>query len=226
MAFELFCATLVALLFGTAVVFGGYRLFLILLPLWGFFFGFGVGAQAITALAGVGLFATVTSWVVGFFIGAIFALLSYLFYAVAVAIIAGSLGYIIGVGLMGLFGLTTANFLTWAVAIALAVVVILVTFRFNLQKYVIIIATAVGGAGLIVSTLLLGIGGTSLAQLAENPIRLMLQTGSFWATLLFLVLAVAGIGVQMWANRNWEVQMYNRYTGMDGTDTETTEAVF
>jgi hypothetical protein len=215
MAFELFCATLIALLFGTAVIFGGYRLFLFLLPLWGFFFGFGVGAHAVTALLGAGLFASVTSWVVGFIAGAIFALLSYLFYAVAVAVVAGSLGYGLGVALMGLFGLTTANFITWLVAIALSVVMIIVTFRFNLQKYVIIIATAVGGAGLVVGTLLLGIGGAQLVQLAENPIRLMLQTSGFWATLLFLVLAIGGIAVQIWANRNWEVRVYNRYSGMD-----------
>ena len=40
MSFELLCMGLIGLLFGLAVVFGGYRLFIVLLPIWGFFFGF------------------------------------------------------------------------------------------------------------------------------------------------------------------------------------------
>ena len=42
MVFQLFCMALIALLFGQALVFGGYRLFIFLLPIWGFFFGFGL----------------------------------------------------------------------------------------------------------------------------------------------------------------------------------------
>jgi len=37
--FALACAGLIAFLFGLALTFAGYRLFLILLPIWGFFFG-------------------------------------------------------------------------------------------------------------------------------------------------------------------------------------------
>ena len=69
MGFELFCATLIALFLGAVILFGGYRLFLILLPIWGFFFGFGLGAHTVTLLFGQEFFATVTSWVVGFVVG-------------------------------------------------------------------------------------------------------------------------------------------------------------
>ena len=57
----LLCVGLVGLLFATAVTFGGYRLFLVLLPIWGFFFGFGLGAQTVQALFGDGFLATTTS---------------------------------------------------------------------------------------------------------------------------------------------------------------------
>lgn len=100
MLFELFCVVVIAFLFGLVVAFGGYRLFLILLPIWGFFFGLFLGANAVQALLGLSLFASVTSWVVGFVVGAQFAVLSYLFYAVAVAVIAGSLGYGLGVAVI------------------------------------------------------------------------------------------------------------------------------
>ena len=79
MGFELFCSTLLALLFGTFVCFAGYRFFIVLLPVWGLFFGLFLGAQTVQALLGEAFFATVTSWVAGFVVGVIFAVLSYLF---------------------------------------------------------------------------------------------------------------------------------------------------
>ena len=69
--------------------FAGYRFFLILLPIWGFFFGFGFGLQTMQALLGDGSLATITRWVVGFIVALVFAVLAYLFYIAAVAIIAG-----------------------------------------------------------------------------------------------------------------------------------------
>lgn len=207
MGFEMFCATLIALLLGAIIMFGGYRLFLVLLPIWGFFFGFGLGAHTVTMLFGEAFFATITGWVVGFFVGLLFGLLAYLFYAIAVAIIAGSLGYAIGVGLMNLIGLD-GGFLVWLVGIVLAVVVIFVTFKWNLQKYVIIAATSVGGALVIVGTFMFGLAGLQVAQLAENPVQYAFADSPWWA-LFALVLVVFGIVVQIGTTRTYVVEPYD-----------------
>ncbi|MCL4265648.1 MAG: DUF4203 domain-containing protein [Anaerolineae bacterium] len=212
MSFELLCATLIALLFGTMVCFSGYRLFLVLLPIWGFFFGFGLGAQSVQLLFGEAFLASVTSWVVGFIVALLFAVLSYLFYFFAVALIAGSLGYGLGVAIMGIFN-ADLTILTWIVGIVLAIVVIGITLYFNLAKYVIIIATAVGGAAATIGTLIVGVENVQLLTIAENPVQVMLS-GSFIWTLLFLVMAAAGIGGQIVANRNYEIAAYNRYAEM------------
>ena len=207
MGFDLFCSTLIALLLGLVICFGGYRLFLFLLPIWGFFFGFALGAQTMQALFGVQFAATVTSWVVGFVVGAVFALLAYLFYAIAVAILAGSIGYALGAGFMHLIGFNL-GLLVWLVGIAVGVVVIIATFYFNIQKYVIIAATAIGGAGVIIGTLMFGVGGVAVvSKLFENPIRLALQGSPIW-TILFLILAVAGIVLQITHTRDWEMEPY------------------
>lgn len=205
MTFELFCGTLIALLFGLAVAFAGYRLFLFLLPIWGFFAGFAIGAQAIQALTNGSFLGDVTSWVVGFIVGALFAVLSYLFYAIAIAVIAGSIGYAIGVGLMGAIGLDF-GLITWIVGIVLAIVLIVVTFLLNLQKWVIILATALGGAAAIVGTLGYGVGVLSTMQdMGANPVRLLLQD-SFWWVLLFLVVAVLGFIVQYRTSRIYTLE--------------------
>jgi hypothetical protein len=206
MGFELFCATMIALILGLIITFGGYRLFLVLLPIWGFFFGFTLGAQSLQALFGMGFLSTVTSWVVGFFVGAIFALLSYLFYTVGVALVAGALGYALGAGFMNLIGLDW-NWLVWLVGIVVAIAVIVVTFLFNLQKYVIIAATAIAGAGIIVGTLLFGITGMAFARFLENPIRIALQDRPIW-TIIFLIVAVAGIALQIMTTQAWEIEPY------------------
>jgi len=204
--------TVIALLFAGLLIFGGYRFFLFLLPIWGFFTGFVIGAEAVQALFGVGLFATATSWVVGFVVALLFALAAYFFYAAAIAVAAGLLGYMLGVGIMDLLGLNGLSLITFLVAIALAVIAVVVTFRFNLQKYVIIAATAIGGAGLAVGTMMLGVYGVGLVQLAEHPVRLLWQTSPFMA-IVFFILAIAGIVVQIQANRRFEVETYNRLAG-------------
>ena len=205
MTFELFCATLIAVLFGLAVAFSGYRLFLILLPIWGFFAGFAIGAQSIQLLFGGGFLGDVTSWVVGFVVGALFAVLSYLFYAIAVAVIAGSVGYAIGVGFMMAIGVNW-GWLVWIIGIVLAIVLIVVTFMFNLQKWVIIAATSIGGAAAIVGALGYGAGALSVMQdLVDNPVRLLMQD-SFWWTLLFLVVAVFGFIVQYRSSKSFTLE--------------------
>ena len=188
MAFELFCATMIALLFGLAITFGGYRLFLVLLPIWGFFFGFGLGAQTLQVLFGYGFLATVTSWIVGFVVGALFAVLSYMFYVFGVALLAGSLGYGMGVAVMAWVGFSP-GFITWLVGIILGIVLIFVTIMFNLQKYMVIIATSIIGSGVLIGTLMMGVVGVALTRFVDNPIRTMLQDSPIW-TILFLVLVV------------------------------------
>ena len=142
----LFCTTLIALGFGLVLCAFGYRFFLYLLPFWGFFYGFTFGVQMLQALFGVGALATIGSWIGGLVAGALFAVLSYLFYIVGVALLASSLGYGLGVGLMNLIGLDM-GFITWLVGSVVAIVLVWVTLNYNLQKFAVIAATSLGGSG-------------------------------------------------------------------------------
>jgi hypothetical protein len=204
--FTFACAGLIGLLFGTMLTFAGYRFFIFLLPVWGFFFGLALGAQSIQALFGVGFLATVTSWVVAFVVGAVFALLSFVFYAFAVAIIAGSLGYVATVGLLTWIGLDM-GFLVWAIGIIVALVFAFVTIRYNLQKWVVIAATSFLGAGTIFGTILLMFNPA--ASLLANPVRVLLATSPF-LLILFLIVVILGIFVQFSTTRAIEVESYNR----------------
>ncbi|HXV42191.1 MAG TPA: hypothetical protein VEC96_03965 [Anaerolineae bacterium] len=208
MVFELFCMALIALLFGQALVFGGYRLFLFLLPIWGFFFGFGLGAQTLQVLFGVGLLATVSSWVVGFIVGVIFAVLSYLFYFIAVALLSGSFGYGLAVGLLTAIGMDF-GFLVWLIGLVAGIAVAVVVLYFNIQKYAIITITAIAGTSVIIFTLLALFSNITPGEMLLGPVRVAIQSSFLWL-LFFIVLAGAGIAVQLMANRRYEIEDYNR----------------
>jgi len=215
--FSLACVSIIAMLFGSVVAFAGYRFFLILLPIWGFFFGFGLGAETIQAIFGTGFLSDVTSWVVGFVVALLFAGLSYLFYLFAVALVAGSIGYALGAGVM-LSILPTFNFTAWLVGLILGIVFAIVALRFNIQKWVIIAATALWGAGIIVGTFLFLFGGLPLARLLENPVQVVLRSSPFWL-IVFVIIAVVGFVMQYQSTRELEVTAYNRITGEASTST-------
>jgi hypothetical protein len=207
--FAIACLSIIGLLFGSVLAFGGYRFFLILLPIWGFFFGFGLGAQTIQAIFGSGFLSDVTSWIVGFVVALIFAVLSYLFYIFAVALIAGSLGYVLGIWLMMAIGFDM-GFITWMVGIIASIALTIGVLVLNIQKWVIVIATALLGAAVIVGTFLTMFGSLPPQVLVANPVRFVLQTSPFW---LFVYLVIAGMGVvaQFLTTQRWQIETYDRY---------------
>ena len=200
-------ATLLAVLFaailGLAILLFGYRLFLVMLPIWGFFAGFWLGASAISVLIGQGFLATITGWVVGFIVGVILAVLSYLFYMIAVALIAAVIGGALASALMTAIGFDP-GFLVSAVAILTGIAVAILALVFNLQKYVIILLSSIGGANLIVLAGLLLFGFVTLVDLQSgaNIIRPVLSQ-SWLALVAWLALAVVGLVVQVRANRTY-----------------------
>ena len=204
---------LFALVLGGFFLLWGYRIFLVMLPIWGFFAGFWLGAQTTSLLFGAGFLATTTGWVVGFVAGLIFALLSYFFYMFGVALIAAAVGAALVTGFLGLFGLES-GFLVLIAALIGAVVVAGLTIVLNLQKVVIIIMTAVGGANALILSVLLLFGRVSIDDLsaAGNAIRPVLQDSWFWA-IAWIALAVAGFVFQIRTNRTFVFEKEDHVEG-------------
>lgn len=202
--FELVCAALIALFFGLAVLLNGYRLFLTLLPVWGFVFGFVLGADTVQALFAHPFLATVTSWVVGFAVGAAFAALSYLFYVVAMAMFSFGIGYGLGVGLMGLIGLES-GLVAWLVGVVVGVVVAAVVILFNLQKWIVVLGTSLGGAAAVVGTILMVAGVITPAQFGASGVRQVMAHSIFWI-IGYLVLFVVGFLAQFRNTQDFVVE--------------------
>ena len=206
--FALAVAGVLALFLGVVLAFAGYRCFLGLLPVFGFLFGFVLGAQTVQAFLGGGFLATVSSWIVGLLLAVACAAFSYVFYFAAVALVAGALGYALGVGALQALGVGF-GFLDWLVGIITAIAFGAGALWLNVQKYAVIVATALLGAGVIVGTFLFLFGGLPPAETAANPVRAALQSSPVWL-LVFLAVAVLGGVAQYQTTRRWEVATYNR----------------
>jgi hypothetical protein len=193
-----------ALLIGVAALLAGYRFFLILLPIWGLFAGLWLGATAVTTIFGQGFLATVTGWVVGIVVGLIFAVLSYLFYIVGVAILAASAGYWLGTGLMTAIGFDP-GILVFIVGFIAAIVIAGIVILFNVQKYVVIAITALGGSTILLSGILLLFGKLSIDQLGAGLLVPLKSASPFWL-LIWLVVAVVGFVFQVQTTRSYEME--------------------
>jgi len=203
MTFQLICTAILALIMGVLALVAGYRLFLLLLPIWGFFAGFAVGAHATTLLFGTGFLSTVTSWIVGFVVAVIFAVLSYLIYLVGVALLSAAFGYFLGAGIMLLF--LDPGLIVTLVGLAGAVVMTFVVLAFNIQKPVLEFITSFGGATAVLTGVLLLFGRIPLESLGGNPVRAVLNDSIFWL-IVWLVLGFVGFGMQIASNRTYVIE--------------------
>jgi len=203
MTFQLICTAILALIIGVLALLAGYRLFLLLLPIWGFFAGFALGAQATALLFGGGFLATATSWIIGLVVGLIFAVLSYMIYTVGVALLSAAFGYFLGAGLMLLF--LDPGLIVTLVGLAGAVIMAFLVLAFNIQKPVLEFITSFGGATAVLTGILLLFGRIPFESLGDNPVRLVREDSIFWM-IAWLVLGFVGFAIQITSNRTYVIE--------------------
>jgi hypothetical protein len=125
-----------------------------------------------------------------------------------VGVISFSLGYGATLAILAWIGLE-AGFLIWIIAVAAGVALAYLVYRFNVQKYAVIVATAAGGTGVIIYTLLALFDSAIAVKLLQNPVKLAIDN-SVWWLLFFLIMLVLGTVAQIRANRTFEIDTYNR----------------
>jgi hypothetical protein len=194
-----FIIAIAAVLIGAAFCFGGYRFFLVLLPLWGFLVGFNVGTDAVSALFGDGTFATVTSWVAGFVLAIVFALFSYLWYWLAIALLGGSVGYMLGVSAWGMIG-NEHGFVALVIGLVIGAVFAIGVLALNVPKLLVIVLSGLGGAATIVTGWFVLTGAIPTDQIHWTAVGAEITKNWFWL-IVWGVLAAAGILAQVGSSR-------------------------
>ncbi len=213
---------IVALVIGAAFTLGGWRFFLLLLPIWAFVVGFNVGTDAVSAIFGDGTFATVTSWVVGLVLALVFAIFSYLYYYIAVAVLAGAVGYAIGSGAWGMIG-NEYGVVAFVIGLVLAVVVAAVALVLNVPKYLVIALTSLGGAATVLAGWFILIGEVPSDAIHWTEIGRLI-TDNWFYIIVFALIAAAGIIVQVATTFGPDRYQFERTSyryGSSGTGTGT-----
>jgi hypothetical protein len=187
---------LVGLVLGAAVTFGGYRWFMLLLPVWGLFVGFTAGADAVSVLVGEGFLASVLGIGVGILLGLVFALLSWFYWWGAVIVIAGVIGYESAHWLLVVIGLNLGGPLTFLISLVVGAVIAFVAIALNAPRLVAITFTSLAGAGWMTAGIALLPGIIKPEQLASGPIAAIYTQGWLWIV-IWGVLAAAGILEQL-----------------------------
>jgi len=185
----------IALVLGLLIAFGGWRFFLLLLPFWGFIVGFNVGTEATVALFNEGTFATLLSWIVGFVLALVFAVLSYLYFYAAVALIAGGVGYALGAAAWGLIG-NEHGFIAFVIGIIVGVAFAVGTLALHVPKVLVVLLTSIGGAALVVAAWFILTGQVPTDNITWAKICSLISASFIWAV-IWVGIAVAGVLAQL-----------------------------
>lgn len=148
----------------------GVKLFRLLLPLVGFIAGIMVGFGGVQAVFGTGAVSTTIAVVMAVIVGAIMALLSFLFYEIAIVVLSIIVGASFMTYLGVAIGLENAGFVLFLLGLAGGILGFMVAMSTNLSVSFIIVATSMLGVGYILAGILLIVGAISLDDLSNGGI--------------------------------------------------------
>lgn len=173
----------------------GYRLFLLLLPLWGFVVGFAVGARLVSIVFNQGFLSDILGIGVGVAVAILFAGLAYLFWSVGVVIALAGAGYVIGYAILPALGLDL-DIVAVLLGLVVAAVVGVAAVLFQLPRLLIIFVTSVWGAGAILAGAFVILQRMSTEELGNGGLDEVLTDSPIWI-LVWVVIAAVGVVAQL-----------------------------
>lgn len=184
----------IAVVVGALFCFRGYLTMRLVIPIWGAFVGFSVGAGAVAAITGDNLLAGAASWITGLVVAIVFSTLAYLYYEISVAVAMGGIGFMLGSSLMVALNVEW----TWLIvlvgvlaALALGVVAIVA----DLPMIILTVLTATAGATAVVAGLMLLVGTVTAENLDRADVVAIIHDEPAW-WILYGLTAVLGIIAQ------------------------------
>jgi len=196
-----------ALLIGILFCFAGYRLFRVIMAIWGFLLGFFIGTQIVTSFLDSSSVTSTLSWSVGILLGLVLAILAYALYTAAMTLLGASIGYVLGTTLVTGLGIGNQAMLVVGVGLILAVLFAILILALDLARLLIVANTAMGGAVAIVIGVLLLINVLPTDFLHFDQLAAFIKDEPAWL-LLWLLLAVVGGIFQLQNTRRYQLEKY------------------
>jgi len=186
---------LVAMVAGLVFCFRGFLTMRVVIPIWGAFAGFSLGAGLIAELTDSRFLRTVGGWTLGVVLALVFGVLAYLYYEVSIVIGAGAVGFALGSTLMVALNVTW----TWVivlVGVAVGVLLALAAIVADLPMIVLTVLTALGGASATVAGLMLLTGTLTADDLTRPAITERVDDSAAW-WIIYAALAIFGMVAQV-----------------------------
>ena len=185
---------IIAVLIGALLCFRGYVTARLIISLFGAFVGFLLGAALVAGVTDSGFGQLALSWLVGIMGAVLFGVLAYLSYQLAVIIGMAGIGFTMGTSLMAAFevGSPTATF---AVGVVAGIVLAVIAIATDLPAIILIILTALAGASVAVTGVMVIAGAIGLDRLTVDGVAAEMSQGWLWYA-LYAALAVLGMIAQ------------------------------
>lgn len=205
---------LAAIGIGALFCFRGYLTMRIIIPIWGAFAGFFVGAGVVAGLAGEDFLAGAAGWIVGLAVAVLFGLLAYLYYEISVALAMSAVGFVVATSLLVALGVTW-SWLIVLVGVAVGILLAVGAIVADLPMILLTLLTALAGASVIVTGLMLVAGTIDGPDLGRRTSTELLENSPWWYA-LYIGLVVAGVVVQIRAGEGMDRTMRDSWADEGG----------
>ena len=186
---------ILAIVVGALFCFRGYLAMRGIIPIWGGFAGFMLGAGLVASFANESFLSSLLAWIVGLAVAFVFALLAYLYYEVSVVITMSAIGFALGTGFMALIGVTW-SWLILLVGLAVGVLLALLAIVADLPMALLTLLTALAGSTAIVAGILLVTNIIDVADLGTGATTERIGDDWWWYA-VYAGFALAGIIAQV-----------------------------
>jgi hypothetical protein len=164
----------------------------LVIPVWGAFAGFMLGAGIVSGDAG--FLGNALGWLVGFALAIVFGLIAYLYYEVSVIIGMMGIGFVLGTSVMVALGVSWSWLIVLS-GVVLAVVLAFVAIAGDLPMVLLTILTALAGASTMVGGLMLLFGTFDVDDFSFG-ITTEFVADDWWWFVIYGGLVVGGIIAQ------------------------------
>lgn len=186
-----------AIIVGIAFCFRGYVAMRLIIPIWGAFSGFVLGAGLVASIVDEGFLSSLLGWLVGLMVALVFGVLAYLYYEISVFIAMSAIGFALGTAAMVAFGVQWSWLIVLVGVIAGALLALLAILG-DLPMVLLVVLTAMAGATAVVTGVMLLVGVVSIGDFDSIATTSAIDDDWWWYA-TYLVLVIAGIASQLTA---------------------------
>jgi Domain of unknown function (DUF4203) len=184
-----------AIAIGALFCFRGYLTMRVIIPLWGAFAGFVLGAGLVANAGDEGFLRSLLGWVVGLSFALVLGLIAYMYFEVSVILAMSAIGFALGTSVMVALGVTW-SWVIILVGIVAGTLLAIVALVGELPMMLLTVLTALAGASTMVAGVMLLFGAVDTTEFTSPSATERLQD-DWWWFVMYAVLALAGIVVQL-----------------------------